>query len=1249
MAANVFFNELHYDNAGTDTGEGFELAGAAGTDLTGWRVFLYNGSGGAFYDQVALAGVIPNAQNGFGTLSFLRPNIQNGAPDGIALVDAAGIVVQFLSYEGVMTATNGPASGLTSVDIGVAEAGTEAAGLSLQLKGSGSQAADFRWSAPTAGSFGAVNAGQAFAGPAAANGTLSIGDASIVEGNGGATDIVFTVTRADGSDGAVSASYSVAFGMGAGQASAADFAPGFAATGTVSFVAGQTIATVRLPVAGDTAFEADEAFTVELSAPQGGAALGDAVATGTIVNDDAAPPAGPANVFINEIHYDNVGGDVGEAIEVAGTAGTNLTGWTLVLYNGNGGAAYGTLSLGGVLADQRNGFGTTSVAAPGLQNGAPDGVALVDAAGRVIQFLSYEGAFTATSGPAAGMTSTDIGVAEEPAPGVGFSLQLKGRGSSAADFTWTAASDDSFGQVNEGQTFLSPTGTGELAVRDAQVTEGDAGTRALTFTVNRAGGTATAATVGYQVTFGTADAADLAPGAALSGTVSFVAGEASRTITVDVAGDTVGERNETLFVTLGATTGNVVVTDGAATGVIVNDDPLRLAIAEVQGRSHSSAFVGQTVETDGIVTAVDTNGFYLQSAVGDGEDATSDGVFVFTRTAPGVRVGDGVTVRGVVGEFQGGPAGLSVTQIASSVVTVGSVDNFLPLAVLIGEGGRRPPTETLDDDGLTSFDPATDGLDFFESLEGMRVTIDRPMAVSNTNGFGETDVVASFGAGASGINARGGITVSPTNANRFGDFNPEKIQIDDDAGVFAGFLPDFTIGDQLGSVTGIVNYAFDNYELVVTEAVAVTTDQMLFRESTDLRGGADELSIATYNLENLDPTDGKFDLLAGDIVYSLNAPDIIAVQEIQDADGVGTGSDLSGLATAQLLITAIQNAGGPRYAYVEVAPDAPNSTGGEPNGNIRNGYLYNLDRVAYIDGSAQLITGQAYNGTRKPLVAQFAFAGEVVTAINVHLTSRLGSDPLQGDTQPAANAGEAARVAQAAGVKAFINDRIATDPAFNVVVLGDFNGFYFEPEQTQLTDPARGGVLTNLNSLLPEEERYSFVFDGNSQALDNILVSGGLVGGARFDAVHINAEFAGERGTDHDPQLAILRVTSRPGMRTDAATVQTDAADDIVFFGGAVDTFTFGASDGTAMFADPGIAETRMASHDDPSMSGGRVDGVHRRGAAEFPDASDVEFAHQSVARSASPDELFGDRTSLDPLAETAYLGLMRFELAFIL
>ena len=128
-----------------------------------------------------------------------------------------------------------------------------------------------------------------------------------------------------------------------------------------------------------------------------------------------------AQVFINEIHYDNAGTDTGEAIEIAGAAGTDLTGWTIVLYNGSGGAAYGTQALSGILTNQQGGLGTTVVNYPsnGLQNGSPDGIALVDDTGSVVQFLSYEGSFTAVGGPADGLVSTDIGVAEDSSTAVG--------------------------------------------------------------------------------------------------------------------------------------------------------------------------------------------------------------------------------------------------------------------------------------------------------------------------------------------------------------------------------------------------------------------------------------------------------------------------------------------------------------------------------------------------------------------------------------------------------------------------------------------------------------------------------------------------------------------------------------------------------------------------------------------------------------------------------------------------------------
>ncbi|MFT5197139.1 MAG: hypothetical protein ACI85U_004179, partial [Candidatus Promineifilaceae bacterium] len=168
-----------------------------------------------------------------------------------------------------------------------------------------------------------------------------------------------------------------------------------------------------------------------------------------------------ADVFINEIHYDNAGADAGEFVEVAGPAGTDLSGWSLVFYNGSGGASYGSpdpLSLSGIIDNEANGFGAVSFSRSGIQNGGPDGVALTDGT-NLCQFLSYEGAFIATNGIANGVSSTDIGVKESNATTqAGHSLQLEGNGTSSSDFTWAAPSAESPGDLNTGQSFnLLPT------------------------------------------------------------------------------------------------------------------------------------------------------------------------------------------------------------------------------------------------------------------------------------------------------------------------------------------------------------------------------------------------------------------------------------------------------------------------------------------------------------------------------------------------------------------------------------------------------------------------------------------------------------------------------------------------------------------------------------------------------------------------------------------------------------------------
>ncbi|MCA9051256.1 MAG: hypothetical protein KDA89_21110, partial [Planctomycetaceae bacterium] len=181
--------------------------------------------------------------------------------------------------------------------------------------------------------------------------------------------------------------------------------------------------------------------------------------------NDAPVVNGKTNPFINEIHYDNSGADTGEAVEIAGAAGTDLTGWTLVFYNGADGTLYRTENLSETLADLGSGFGVSVVNLPtdGIQNGAPDGIALVNDLGEVIEFLSYEGSFTAVDGPAAGMMSADIGVAESGTTPVGFSLQRTGSG---PNYTWATEAANTFGAINTGQSYSAGTLAAETVAED---------------------------------------------------------------------------------------------------------------------------------------------------------------------------------------------------------------------------------------------------------------------------------------------------------------------------------------------------------------------------------------------------------------------------------------------------------------------------------------------------------------------------------------------------------------------------------------------------------------------------------------------------------------------------------------------------------------------------------------------------------------------------------------------------------------
>jgi len=161
-------------------------------------------------------------------------------------------------------------------------------------------------------------------------------------------------------------------------------------------------------------------------------------------------------LFINEIHYDNAGSDVGEGVELAAVSGTNLDGYTLAFYNGSNGQVYRSVTLSGIVKEQDNGYGTLYFGVSGLQNGGPDGIALIDPTNVLVQFLSYEGSFTATDGAASGFTSSDIGLVQDGSGNKGESLQLSGTGLAYADFSWVLAAA-TYGEVNAAQVFASAT------------------------------------------------------------------------------------------------------------------------------------------------------------------------------------------------------------------------------------------------------------------------------------------------------------------------------------------------------------------------------------------------------------------------------------------------------------------------------------------------------------------------------------------------------------------------------------------------------------------------------------------------------------------------------------------------------------------------------------------------------------------------------------------------------------------------
>ncbi len=358
-SSTVFINEVHYDNTGTDTGEFIEIAGPAGTSLTGWRIELYNGAGGARYDNDALTGTIPSQQAGYGTVSLSYPTdgIQNGSPDGIALVDPSNTVVQFLCYEGTFTATNSTAIGLTCTDIGVTEVGTTPIGQSLQLQGTGTTYGDFTWTGPIANTQNSPNTGQTFgagdAAPSVLNTTPTNGAINI------AIDSNISITFSE----SVSATAS-AFTLECPTGTPKTFTQ--SASPAVTFTLDPTVDLPFTTVCTVTV-NATQITDSDLSDPPNNMVANFVFSFTTA----AAPPVVANNVIINELDSDTPGADAAEFVELydGGVGNTSLSGLVVVFYNGASDTSYRAMDL--------DGFSTNAAGYFTLGNAAVSGVDLV--------------------------------------------------------------------------------------------------------------------------------------------------------------------------------------------------------------------------------------------------------------------------------------------------------------------------------------------------------------------------------------------------------------------------------------------------------------------------------------------------------------------------------------------------------------------------------------------------------------------------------------------------------------------------------------------------------------------------------------------------------------------------------------------------------------------------------------------------------------------------------------------------------
>lgn len=562
-------------------------------------------------------------------------------------------------------------------------------------------------------------------------------------------------------------------------------------------------------------------------------------------------------------------------------------------------------------------------------------------------------------------------------------------------------------------------------------------------------------------------------------------------------------------------------------------------IGEVQGESHQSPLVGKEVVINNVVvTKTDEGkGFYVQDKVSDNNPRTSDAVFVASKDPKNkVEPGDLLKVQGTVkegymeeysvkpGQTFKKPAGsLTVTQIINATITkLGKAE--LPKALNISE---KMPKDVVDNTP-TKYNPETEALDYWESLEGMLVEVTKPK-VTGPQYKGDIYVLPGDYKGQK-LNNIGGVNLRP------GVQNTEVLPV--------------TVGNKFvakakdyfnDNITGVVTYKNKTYKIDPSSVPAIQ-DGGLKREVSKIYPSEDKLTIASYNIENFSANNSghdetpeeKVDKIANSFIKEVHSPDIITLIEVQDNNGGVNDGTVDGVKSGEKLAQRIKSLGGPDYKYTEIAP-VDGKDGGKPGANIRVAYLYNPKRVTLIgkekggsEEAARFVNGHLeknparvdptsvhFEKVRKSLAAEFEFKGERIVVIANHLKSKLGDDAIYGSNQPSVENTKAKRIEEAKILNAFIKEGLRQNPNLKFVLTGDFNDFEFSDSVKTIV----GNELVNLMAEHEQGDRYSYFYRGSNQSLDNILISKNIKDKVVFSPVHINASFMEEHGraSDHDP------------------------------------------------------------------------------------------------------------------------------------